>query len=141
MLEPTIYLVEDDDAVRESLVWMLIQAGYRVEAHADPSDLLDAYDASRPGCLVFDLKLPGMSGLELREKLVASGSSHPFLIMTGHGEVPDATRAMRMGAVDFIEKPLDRTLLLERIHEAIAEDCEQRKYSSGAKHSTHAWSR
>lgn len=124
---PLVYLVEDDSAVRDSLVWLFRKEGYDVEAYGTPAEILSAYDQSKHGCLVLDLRLPEMTGIELRQKLIEQGCTHPFIIITGHGDVPDATRSMRMGAIDFIEKPLDITLLLSRVREAIEADLRQRR--------------
>jgi two-component system, LuxR family, response regulator FixJ len=127
MCQPTLFLVEDDRAVRESLAWLLTQENYRVEAYSSPAELLAAYEPSKPGCLILDLHLPGMNGLQLRDQLLERGCEHPFIIITGHGDVPEATRAMRMGAVDFIEKPLPREVLLDRVREAVKFDAQQRR--------------
>lgn len=115
MTQPTIYLVEDDAEVRRSLIRILELEGYHVEAFSAPTELLTRYDPAKPGCLVLDLRLPEMSGIELRQRLVDQGCRHPFIMITGHGDVSDATRSMRMGAIDFIEKPLDRKVLLARV--------------------------
>ena len=123
----TVFFVEDDKAVRDSVTRMLIADGLDVEAFGHPSELLKAYDPSKPGCLLIDLCLPQMTGLELHAELLKQGCKHPFIIITGHGDVPHATAAMREGAVDFLEKPFDRQCLLDRIHEAICCDSERRK--------------
>lgn len=126
MTQPTVYLVEDDAAVRSSLIRILELEGYHVEAFSAPAELLTRYDPAKPGCLVLDLRLPEMSGIELRQRLVDQGCRHPFIIITGHGEVSDATHSMRLGAIDFIEKPLDRKVLLARVGEAVAADLQRR---------------
>jgi two-component system, LuxR family, response regulator FixJ len=126
MNKQTVILVDDDQSVRESLEWMLREEQLRVDAYPSPKNLLLEYDADKPGCLVLDLRLPEMSGIELHDQLVERGCRHPFIIMTGHGEVLDATQAMRSGAVDFIEKPLDRKLFLARVYEALERDKLQR---------------
>lgn len=126
MADATIFIVEDDQAVRDSLTWMLQRDGYQIEAYSSPAELLSKFDSTRPGCLVLDLRLPQMSGIELHEQLVASGCVYPFIMISGHGEVADATRAMRLGAFDFIEKPIDRKLLLERIKQAVEYDSRRR---------------
>ena len=125
--QPTVILVEDDQAVRDSIVWMLEQERIHVEAYATPSKLLAMYDSARPGCLVLDLHLPEMNGLELRGRLVEMGCQLPFIIITGHAEVPDATHAMRIGAVDFIEKPLNREVFLNRVWLALDQDARWRR--------------
>jgi len=123
----TVFLIEDDKAVRESVTRMLIAEGLDVEAFGDPAELLKAYDPSKPGCLLIDLRLPRMNGLELHAELLRRGCEHPFIIITGHGAVSHATAAMREGAVDFLEKPFDRQCLLDRIHEAIRSDANRRQ--------------
>ena len=126
-IRQTVFLVEDDKAVRDSVTRMLILDGLDVEAFGDPSELLNVYDPSKPGCLLIDLRLPQMNGLELHVELLKLGCQHPFIIITGHGDVPHATAAMRAGAVDFLEKPFDRQCLLDRIHEAIRRDATHRQ--------------
>ncbi len=106
---------------------MLTLDGLDVEAFGQPSELLNAYDPSKPGCLLIDLRLPQMNGLELHAKLLKLGCQHPFIIITGHGNVPQATAAMREGAVDVLEKPFNRQRLLDRIHEAFRRDANHRK--------------
>ncbi len=126
-IRQTVFLVEDDKAVRDSVTRMLILDGLDVEAFGQPSELLNAYDPSKPGCLLIDLRLPQMNGLELHAELMKLGCQHPFIIITGHGNVPHATAAMREGAVDFLEKPFDRQCLLDRIHEAFRRDANHRE--------------
>ena len=118
-IRQTVFLVDDDKAVRDSVTRMLSLDGLDVEAFGHPSEFLNAYAPSKPGCLVIDLLLPQMNGLELHAKLLKLGCQHPFIIITGHGNVPHATAAMREGAVDFLEKPFGRRCLLDRNHEAI----------------------
>lgn len=127
MIQATVHLVDDNQAVRDSIVWMLEREGIQVEAYATPGDLLKAYDPKSRGCLVLDLSLPEMSGLELRDRLVEMGCRLPFIIITGCGEVPDATRAIKLGAVDFMEKPLDRDIFLDRVWQALDKDTRQRR--------------
>lgn len=116
---PVVYIVDDDDAMRHSLEWLLKPLGLEVRAFASASAFLQGYDRDRIACLVSDVRMPGMSGLELHEELCRSGSPIPVIIITGHGDVPMAVRAMRTGALDFIEKPLNNQVLIERIHEAL----------------------
>lgn len=127
MSKPTVFIVEDDDDLRESLQWMIRKIGLQVEAYTSPQKLLDQYESTKPGCLVLDLRLPGMSGLDLQKQLVARGSRHPFIVLTAHGEVPSAVEAMRLGALDFIEKPFSRQYLLDRIQQAIQIDAQARR--------------
>ena len=114
-----VYVVDDDAAMRHSLEWLLTPLGLEVRTFASASDFMACLDKDRVSCLVTDMRMPGMSGLELHESLLAAGSRIPVIVITGHGDVPMAVRAMRAGAIDFIEKPLNNQLLIERIHEAL----------------------
>jgi RNA polymerase sigma factor (sigma-70 family) len=125
--DPTVFVVDDDAAVRESLQWLIKTAGLNVECYGTAQEFLDVYDKSRPGCLVLDVRMPGLSGLDLQEQLGALGMTLPVIIITGHGEVPLAVRAMKGGAIDFLEKPFSDQLLLDRIREAIAKDEQDRQ--------------
>jgi FixJ family two-component response regulator len=116
---PVVYIVDDDAAMRHSLEWLLKPLGLDVQSYPSAAEFLAACDRDRVACLVTDVRMPGMSGLELHETLTKAGSSMPVIVITGHGDVPMAVRAMRAGAVDFIQKPLDNQLLIERIHEAL----------------------
>jgi FixJ family two-component response regulator len=129
--EPTVFVVDDDAAVRKSLRWLLDSAALRVETFATAQDFLDAYEPSRPGCLVLDVRLPKMSGLDLQERLVARGIRIPTILITGHGDVPTAVRAMKAGAVDFLEKPVSESLLLDRVRQALRQDAEARAPREG----------
>ncbi len=125
--EPTVYVVDDDAAVRNSLRFLIETAGFRVETFANAREFLGGYDSEIPGCLVLDVRLPGSSGLDLQQQLVAEGITVPVIIVTGHGDVPIAVRAMRTGAIDFIEKPYDDQLLLDRIRHAVDLDIRNRR--------------
>jgi two-component system, LuxR family, response regulator FixJ len=133
MSRPLVFLVEDDLAVRESVVWMLDRQGIQVEAYETPEAFLNNYDSRKRGCLVLDLKLPGIGGVDLRKRLVAQGCDLPFIMMSGHGEIPDATNAMRMGAIDFIEKPLNRELFIDRVWQALDADVKQHREQEGQR--------
>lgn len=126
----TVFVVDDDEAVRRSLEALVKSVGLNVEAFASAQEFLAGYDPERPGCLVLDIRMPGMSGTELQETLRQRGCILPIIIITGHGDVPIAVHAMKHGAVDFIEKPFSKQLLLDRIHEAIARDTRARHESS-----------
>ncbi len=107
-----VYIVDDDEAMRDSLVWLLESHGYEVQAFASAESFLAAFDGELRGCLVLDVRMPGMSGLELHEALVARSSMLPVIFVTGHGDVPMAVSALKKGAVDFIEKPFgDKEML------------------------------
>jgi len=118
--EPAVFIVDDDAAVRRFLGGLIESVELRVEAYASAQDFLGAYEPGRPGCLVLDVRMPGMSGLELQRELVDRAIDLPVIVLTGHGNVQVAVHAMKAGAVDFIEKPFDNELLLDRIQKAVA---------------------
>ena len=120
--EPTVFIVDDDDAVRRFLSGLIESVELRVEAFASARDFLEAYEPGRPGCLVLDVRMPGMSGLELQRELADQAIDLPVIILTGHGNVQLAVHAMQAGAIDFVEKPFDNELLLDRIQRAVAEN-------------------
>ncbi len=119
---PVVFVVDDDEAVRASVAMLLESVALPVETFASAGDFLDAWPGDRPGCLVLDLRMPGLSGLELQERLVERGSRLPIIFLTGHGDVPDAVAAMRAGAVDFLRKPFRDQDLLDRIQQALEMD-------------------
>jgi two-component system, LuxR family, response regulator FixJ len=116
---PNVFVVDDDPEVRRSLSLLARSVDLNVETFASAQEFLDNYDPSRPGCLVLDVRMPGMSGLELQKQLASQAISLSIIFITVHGEIPMAIEAMRAGALDFIEKPFSRHAILERIHEAI----------------------
>lgn len=124
--EPKVFVVDDDAAMRESLQWLIQSVGVAVETFATAEEFLDAYDPNRPGCLVLDVRMPGMGGLNLQQELNKREIGLPILIVTGYAEVPMAVRALKAGAFDFIEKPFSDQLLLERVRQAITIDRETR---------------
>ncbi len=124
---PTVFLVDDDHAVRDSLRWLVETINLDVETYASAKSFLDACDPDRPGCLVLDVRMPGMSGLELQETLIGRGITLPIIVITGYGDVPSAVRAMRQGAVDFLEKPFDDQALLELIQHCVQRDARNRQ--------------
>jgi len=109
----TVYIVDDDEAVRDSLRWLLEANSYRVRAYASAETFLAEYDEQQPGVLIADVRMPGMSGLELQEQLIARQSPMPIVFITGHGDVPMAVSTMKKGAVDFLEKPFNEIDLRE----------------------------
>jgi FixJ family two-component response regulator len=119
--EPTVFIVDDDDAVRRFLTGLIQSIDLRVEAYASAQAFLDAYRPGHPGCLLLDVRMPGMSGLELQRELAERAIDLQVVILTGHGNVPVAVQAMKAGAVDFIEKPFNNELLLDRIQTAVAQ--------------------
>jgi FixJ family two-component response regulator len=124
--EPTVFIVDDDEAVRDSLKMLMNSVGLESECYASAQEFLEDYDPDRPGCLVLDVRMPGMSGIDLQERLVAMHSVHPVIFITGHGDVPMAVHAMRAGAVDFVQKPFSEQALLDRIHQSLEQDSKSR---------------
>jgi two-component system response regulator FixJ len=119
---PTIFVVDDDSAVRDALKLLLRSVGQAVETFGSAQEFLDAYSEDRPGCLVLDIRMPGMSGLELQQRLNEKHSILPIIFITGHGDVPMAVEAMQAGAVDFIQKPFRDQDLIDRINQALEKD-------------------
>ena len=115
MPEQIIYLVDDDEALRDSLIWLLESQGFKVAAFASAEDFLRAWRPEFNGCLLLDVRMPGMSGLELHERLRAQYCTLPVIFITGHGDVPMAVAALKKGAVDFIEKPFNDIELLRLV--------------------------
>lgn len=124
--EFTVFVVDDDQAVRESLALLVQSVGLEVETFASAQDFLDLYAPERPGCLITDIRMPGMSGLELQERLSADGRHIPVIVLTGFGDVPAAVRALKGGAIDFVEKPFNPQALLDLVQQAIVRDSERR---------------
>jgi two-component system response regulator FixJ len=124
--EPTVFIVDDDQAVARSLRWLIETVRLRVETYGSAQSFIDGYDPARPGCLVLDVRMPGMSGLELQERLAAQRIRIPIIFITGHGDVQMAVRAVQAGAFDFVEKPFNDQDLLDRIQRAITRDAEWR---------------
>ena len=124
---PIIYLVDDDEAVRDALGMLLKSIGLEHETFASALDFLQSYDARRHSCLVADIRMPGLSGLELQQRLNERRSEIPIIFITGHGDVPMAVTAMKSGAVDFLQKPFRDQDLIDRIHKALDRDGERRK--------------
>jgi FixJ family two-component response regulator len=123
---PTVFVVDDDQAMRNSLKWLIESVSMQVETFESADAFINSYYPGRSGCLLLDVRMPGMSGLELQEYLRVNQIAIPVIIITGHGDVPMAVRAMKSGAVDFIEKPFNDELLLESIRHALALDVKQR---------------
>jgi RNA polymerase sigma factor (sigma-70 family) len=122
----TVFIIDDDPAMRDSMSFLVQSVGIAVETFSSAQGFLDTYDPERHGCLVLDVRMPGMSGLELQEFLVERGIRAPVIMVTGYGDVPMAVRALKGGAVDFLEKPFTDQELLETINEAVERDYRQR---------------
>jgi FixJ family two-component response regulator len=118
----TVFIVDDDPAVLTSLSRLLRSAGLTVESFGSPQEFLDQHNPHAPGCLVLDVAMPGLNGLELQEALTKQGSAIPIIFLTGYGTVPDSVKAMKGGALDFLSKPVDEKDLLAAIHLAIEKD-------------------
>ena len=122
-----VYVVDDDEALCDSLAFLLGSAGYRVETHTGARHFLESCTPRTGACLVLDVRMPGMSGIELQQELARRGFSLPIIFLTGHGDVPMAVEAVKKGAFHFIEKPVDDTRLLRVIEEALRRDAAGRE--------------
>jgi FixJ family two-component response regulator len=123
---PIVYVIDDDDGMRRALNLLLSTVGYKTLVFANPADFLAQFDPDTHGCLVLDIRMPGMSGLELQQHLNRTGSMLPVIFITGHGDVPMAVQAMKEGAFEFIQKPFRDQDLLDRINHALQQDAETR---------------
>jgi len=123
----TIFLVDDDASVRRALARMLKAVGYQVECFASATAFQQGYRPGSPGCLVLDVHLPGLNGLQLQEQLASGGYALPIIFITGHGNVPMSVQAMKAGAVDFLTKPFPPEALLNAVEGALARDAQARK--------------
>jgi len=121
----TVYVVDDDEAVRDSVSLLLETAGQTISSFESATAFLEAFDPKMHGCLVLDIRMPGLSGIELQAKLIEMGVYMPIIFITGHGDIPMAVEAMRKGAVNFIRKPFGENELLEGVHEALNLDMDQ----------------
>ena len=135
--DSTVYIVDDDPDLRIAVSLLVRSVHLHAIMFSSASEFLDSYNPQQPGCLVLDVRLPGMTGLELQQQLKARGIRLPVIMVTGHGEISLATQAMRAGALDFLQKPYSPHTLLERIFEALKLDKELRDKSS-AKSSVEA---
>lgn len=127
---PTVYVVDDDHQVRKSLHWLIEPLGLRVVSCADACEFLSRYEPDVIGCLVLDVRMPAMSGLDLQETLNARCIRLPIIFISGHADVPMSVRALKAGAFDFLEKPFNGQVLLDSIQRAIARDREIRQESA-----------
>lgn len=124
MSEPTVHVVDDDDAMRDSLAFLLEATGLEARTYDSAAALLTRVSELEPGCILTDIRMPGMSGLELVRELKSQGVALPIIVMTGHADVPLAIETMKAGVVDFIEKPFDDELLLGAIRGAVSKGLE-----------------
>jgi FixJ family two-component response regulator len=125
--EQTVFIVDDDAAVRDSIQELVESVGLRAESYDSGQSFLDRFEPERPGCLILDVRMAGMSGLVLQEKLNAMGPGIPVIIVTGHADVPMAVHALKAGAVDFVQKPYRDQLLLDSINNALTMDAMVRR--------------
>ncbi len=124
---PTVFVVDDDVSIRTVLCLLMESEGVQTEPYPDARTFLDAYDPDRPGCVLLDVCMPGMSGIELQQHLASEAFAPPIIFLTGKNDVPTAIQALRTGAVDFIQKPFRAQLLVDCVQEAIARDRENRR--------------
>ena len=125
--KPTVFIVDDDAAIRFAMQALMDSVNLNHEIFESGDEFLEKITEQRPGCLVLDIRMPGLGGLELQEELIKRGNTLPIIFITGHGDVPMAVEAMQKGAVDFIQKPFRDQELLDRIREALATDEERRE--------------
>ncbi|MCC7204865.1 MAG: response regulator transcription factor, partial [Phycisphaeraceae bacterium] len=126
-MKPTVFVVDDEPAVQQSLQWLLESVGLPVQTFGSASEFLGYWRPEMPGCLLLDLRMPGISGVELMEQLRQQGSIMPIIVVTAHGDVPVAVHAMKAGAMEFIEKPYSDQLLLDRVQTAMEIDAQRRR--------------
>lgn len=124
---PTVFVVDDDPAVLKGLSRLLRSAHLACAAFSSPREFLDRHDPNAPGCLVLDVAMPGLNGLELQQALITSGHELPIIFLTGHGDIPMSVQAMKRGAVDFLTKPVNDETLLATVRTAIEKDRIQRQ--------------
>src|SRR5271169_4152723 len=130
-MQPTLFIVDDDEAVRESLQLLLESAGHKVRSFASGSEFLTAMPSSEDGCLIIDVRMPGIGGLAVQERLRDEHIAVPVIVITGHGDVPLAVRAMKAGAVDFVEKPFTEEAILAAIERAL--EIGRQQHEAGAQ--------
>lgn len=125
--QAAVFIVDDEEAVRDSIGLLLRSVGLVSKAFTDARAFLDQYSPEEPGCLVLDIRMPRMSGMELQQELNRRGWGIPVIFMTGHGDVPMAVEAMRAGAVDFLQKPFKDDELIRRVQKALEQDARLRE--------------
>jgi FixJ family two-component response regulator len=126
-LAPIVFLVDDDAAVLRAVTRLLQTNGYEVRAFDSSQAFMDAHDPERPGCLLLDVAMPGVGGLELQQRIAAAGMERAIVFITGQGDIPTSVRAMKAGAVDFLTKPFDRAQLIAAVESAIEQDRSMRR--------------
>ncbi len=123
----TVFIIDDDQGVCKALCRLIQSVGLQAKAFASAQEFLDAYQSADPGCLVLDVRMPGLSGLELQDLLAARNIHIPIIFITGHGDVPMSVKAMKDGALDFIQKPFSDQVLLDAVQTALAKDAAARR--------------
>ncbi len=131
--EPVVFVVDDDTAIRNSLLRLIQSVGLKIRTFRSGEEFLEDFDPDAPGCLVLDVRMRGMSGLDVQKKLTAMGAPIPIIILSGHGDVPMAVRALKAGATDFMEKPFSPQILIDRIRQVIELDAETRRQRAEKK--------
>jgi FixJ family two-component response regulator len=126
MQHPIVYIVDDDPDMLDSLRWLMKTVGLRAETFPSATDFLREFVPRGPGCLILDVRMPGTSGLDLFEDMVARGEGMPVIFVTAYADVPMAVRALKSGAVEFVEKPFNRQTLLDKVQRAIKDDADRR---------------
>ncbi len=114
-----VFIIDDNAAVRDAIRWLVEQVGLNARTFASAREFLDAFQPGMRGCLVLDIRMPGMSGLDLQEKLAQDGAHLPVIVVTGHGDVPITVRAMKSGAFEFLQKPFNDQVLIDAIQAAL----------------------
>lgn len=125
--EALVFVVDDDDSIRKSLARLMRSVGLNVETFGSAGEFLAREPHSGPACLILDVRMPGLSGLDLQRELAASGRSLSIIFMTGHGTIPLSVQAMKAGALEFLEKPFDDQTLIDAVHEALKKDQQARR--------------
>ena len=129
--QQTVFIVDDEAAIRKSLQLLIEMLGVSVQTFPSAASYLDAYQPGDAGCLILDLRMPGTNGLDLQHELIRRGFDMPVIVLTGFGDVPSAIRALKSGAFEFLEKPVDDDVLLDHVRRALALDAQQRRQRSG----------
>ncbi|ALP53932.1 hypothetical protein Tel_12745 [Candidatus Tenderia electrophaga] len=137
----TVYIVEDDAALRDALCQLLEEAGFRVQTYADGPAFLAQFDADCHGCVILDMAMPGLSGAEVQAAMTETGHRIPVIFLTGHGTIPMAVQALQAGAVDFLEKPVRGKVLLERVRGALALAEDRRESTQQQWHAQQSYER
>lgn len=126
-IKPVVFIVDDDEAVRDGLGQLMESINLKVKVFSSAQEFLDFYEAPSHGCLLLDVRMPGMSGVKLQDTLAERNINLPIIFISGHGDLPLAVEAVKKGAVDFLEKPVGDQVLLDRVQEALAKDVELRE--------------